>query len=237
MNSYGKDLGCGVDFSDLLAMVNAIPGDFILRFMTSHPKDATEKLFRTMAGCEKCAHHLHLPVQAGNDRVLREMNRGYTAAAYLEKVALARRYMPDLVLTTDIIVGFPGETNEEFEDTLRLVEQVRYDAMFTFIFSPREGTRAAKMPDELTREEKQRNFDRLLETANAISAEKHAAYVGKTLEVLVDGESRDEAYPLSSRTRAGRLVHLKGDKALIGRFVQAKITGSTTWALFGETEE
>ena len=237
VNSYGKDLGCGVDFSDLLAMVNDIPGDFVLRFMTSHPKDATEKLFRTMAACEKCAHHLHLPVQAGNDRVLREMNRGYTAAAYLEKVALARRYMPDMVLTTDIIVGFPGETNEEFEDTLRLVEQVRYDAMFTFIFSPREGTRAAKMPDVLTREDKQRNFDRLLETANAISAEKHAAYVGKTLEVLVDGRGRDAKHPLTSRTRAGRLVHLKGSEALIGRFVKARITGSTTWALVGEAEE
>jgi len=234
VNSYGRDLDGGVDFSDLLRMVNDIPGKFVLRFMTSHPKDATEKLFRTMAECEKCAHHLHLPVQAGNDRVLKEMNRHYDSAAYLEKAALARRYMPDLVLTTDIIVGFPGETNEEFADTLKLVETVGYDAMFTFIFSPRVGTRAYEMPDPLTREEKQVNFDRLIALANRISAEKHAAYVGKTAEVLVDGESRDEKFPLTSRTKEGRLVHLAGSPELIGKFVKVKIVDSTTWALFGE---
>ena len=235
VNSYGKDLDCGVDFSDLLRMVNGIPGKFVLRFMTSHPKDATEKLFRTMAECEKCAHHLHLPVQAGNDRVLKEMNRRYTAQEYLDKVALARKYLPDLVLTTDIIVGFPGETTEEFEDTLHLVETVGYDAMFTFLFSPRVGTRAATLPDPVSREEKQANFDRLLALANGISAEKHAAYVGRTVEVLVDGRSRDGTHPLTSRTKEGRLVHLAGDDGLIGRFVSVKITDSTTWALFGET--
>ncbi len=234
VNSYGRDLDCGTDFSGLLRAVNEVPGDFRIRFMTSHPKDATEKLFRTMAECEKCTHHLHLPVQAGSDRVLREMNRGYTAAQYLEKVALARRWMPDLVLTTDIIVGFPGETDAEFEDTLRLVETVGYDAMYTFIYSPRVGTRAAAMPDPMTREEKQRNFDRLLETANRISAEKHAAYVGTVQEVLVDGRSRDGAHPLTARTRNGRLVHLGGDASLIGQYVNARITDSSTWALFGE---
>ncbi|MCD8002125.1 MAG: tRNA (N6-isopentenyl adenosine(37)-C2)-methylthiotransferase MiaB, partial [Oscillospiraceae bacterium] len=233
VNSYGRDLGGGTDFSDLLRMVNDIPGKFILRFMTSHPKDATEKLFSTMAECEKCAHHIHLPVQAGNDRVLREMNRGYTAAQYLDKVAAARRSMPDLVLTTDIIVGFPGETDAEFADTLALVEQVRYDSMFTFIYSPRVGTRAAAMPDPMTRAEKQRNFDRLLELSNRISGEKHAAYVGKTLEVLVDWENPGEVCPHTSRTKSGRLVHLRGDAAP-GAFVTAKITDSTTWALFGE---
>ncbi|MCD7853554.1 MAG: MiaB/RimO family radical SAM methylthiotransferase, partial [Oscillospiraceae bacterium] len=233
VNSYGRDLGGGTDFSDLLRMVNDIPGKFILRFMTSHPKDATEKLFSTMAECEKCAHHIHLPVQAGNDRVLREMNRGYTAAQYLDKVAAARRSMPDLVLTTDIIVGFPGETDAEFADTLALVEQVRYDSMFTFIYSLRVGTRAAAMPDPMTRAEKQRNFDHLLELSNRISGEKHAAYVGKTLEVLVDGENPGETCPHTSRTKSGRLVHLRGDAAP-GAFVTAKITDSTTWALFGE---
>ena len=236
VNSYGKDLALDVDFADLLRMVNAIEGDFVIRFMTSHPKDATEKLFKAMAECEKCAHHLHLPVQAGNDRVLKAMNRGYTAGQYMEKMNLARQYMPDLVLTTDIIVGFPGETNEEFEDTLRLVEQVRYDAMFTFIYSPRVGTVAAKLPDPLSRGEKQINFDRLLALANAISKEKHDGYVGKTVEVLVDGENENEEYPLTSRTKGGRLVHLKGEKELIGRFVTVKITDSTTWALFGEVE-
>ena len=237
VNSYGRDLGGGADFADLLRRVNDIPGKFILRFMTSHPKDATEKLFKTMAECEKCASHIHLPVQAGNDRVLKAMNRGYTAAQYLDKVALAREYMPDLALTTDIIVGFPGETNEEFEDTLSLVEKVRYDSMFTFIYSPRVGTRAASLPDPMTRAEKQVNFDRLLELANRISGEKHAEYVGKTLEVLVDGENPGEAYPLTSRTRSGRLAHLRGDRALIGHFTRAYITDSATWALFGEAED
>ena len=234
VNSYGKDLGLDVDFSDLIRMINDIPGDFLIRFMTSHPKDATEKLFKTMAECEKCAHQLHLPVQAGNDRILKVMNRGYTSEKYLAQVALARKYMPDLVLTTDIIVGFPNESEEEFEDTIRLVEQVRYDAMFTLIYSKRVGTPAASMPDPYTREDKQRHFDRLTEVANRISGEKHREYEGKTLRVLVDGETGRDEYNLSSRTNGGRLVHLKGDKALIGRFVDVKITASNTWALYGE---
>ena len=234
VNSYGKDLGLDVDFSDLIRMINDIPGEFLIRFMTSHPKDATEKLFKTMAECEKCAHQLHLPVQAGNDRILKVMNRGYTSEKYLAQVALARSYMPDLVLTTDIIVGFPNESEEEFEDTIKLVEQVRYDAMFTFIYSKRVGTPAASMPDPYTREDKQRHFDRLTEVANRISGEKHKEYEGKTLRVLVDGETGRDEYNLSSRTNGGRLVHLKGDKALIGRFVDVKITASNTWALYGE---
>ena len=234
VNSYGRDLGLDVDFSDMIRMINDIPGDFLIRFMTSHPKDATEKLFKTMAECEKCAHQLHLPVQAGNDRILKVMNRGYTCEKYLAQVALARKYMPDLVLTTDIIVGFPNESEEEFEDTIRLVEQVRYDAMFTFIYSKRVGTPAAAMPDPYTREDKQRHFDRLTEVANRISGEKHKEYEGKTLRVLVDGETGRDEYNLSSRTNGGRLVHLKGDKALIGRFVDVKITASNTWALYGE---
>ena len=234
VNSYGKDLGLDVDFSDLIRMINDIPGDVLIRFMTSHPKDATEKLFKTMAQCEKCAHQLHLPVQAGNDRILKVMNRGYTSEKYLAQVELARKYMPDLVLTTDIIVGFPNESEEEFEDTIKLVEQVRYDAMFTFIYSKRVGTPAAAMPDPYTREDKQRHFDRLTEVANRISGEKHKEYEGKTLRVLVDGETGRDEYNLSSRTNGGRLVHLKGDKALIGRFVDVKITASNTWALYGE---
>ena len=237
VNSYGKDLDSGVDFSDLIRMVNDIPGDFLIRFMTSHPKDATEKLFKTMAECEKCAHQLHLPVQAGNDRVLKAMNRGYTRQQYIEKAELARRYMPDLVLTTDIIVGFPGETDEEFEDTLSLVEQVRYEAMFTFIYSPRVGTAAAKLPDPMSRQEKQRNFDRLLELSNRISQEKHDEYLGRTVRVLVDGENGDREYPLSSRTNGGRLVHLKGGPELIGKYVDVRIESSSTWALFGRLAE
>ena len=234
VNSYGKDLDGGVNFAQLLRMINAIPGDFLIRFMTSHPKDATEELFETMAACEKCAHQLHLPVQAGNDRILKSMNRNYSSAQYMAKVELARSYMPDLVLTTDIIVGFPGETEEEFEDTIKLVEAVRYDAMFTFIYSKRVGTPAAAMEDPFTRADKQRHFDRLMEVSNRISAEKHKEYEGKTLRVLVDGETGREEYTLSSRTNGGRLVHLKGDPSLIGQFIDVKIASSNTWALYGE---
>jgi tRNA-2-methylthio-N6-dimethylallyladenosine synthase len=236
VNSYGKDLDTDTDFADLIRMINDIPGEFVIRFMTSHPKDATEKLFRTMAECEKCAHHIHLPVQSGSNRILKAMNRVYTREKYLDQVALARSYMPDLVITTDIIVGFPGETDEDFADTLDLVSRVRYDAMFTFIYSKRVGTPAAEMPDPFTREEKQVHFDKLLELANTISGEKHAEYVGKTVRVLVDGESGDSRYNLTSRTNGGRLVHLKGDSSLIGSFIDVKITDSTTWALFGEKE-
>ena len=236
VNSYGKDLGGGTDFADLIRMINDIPGDFLIRFLRSHPKDATEKLFRTMAECKKCARQLHLPVQSGSDRVLRAMNRGYTSGEYLKKVELARSYMPELVITTDIIVGFPGETDDEFEDTVKLCDAVRYDAMFTFIYSKRVGTPAASMPDAATREDKQRRFDRLLDAANRVSAEKHAEYEGKTVRVLVDGETGKPEYNLSSRTNGGRLVHLRGDPKLIGQFIDVRITSSNTWALYGEVE-
>ncbi len=233
VNSYGKDLENKTDFADLIRMINDIPGDFLIRFMTSHPKDATEKLFKTMAECEKCAHQLHLPVQAGNDRILKAMNRHYTREKYCNQVRLARQYMPDLVLTTDIIVGFPGETDEEFEDTISLCEEIRYDAMFTFIYSKRIGTPAASMPDPFTREDKQKHFDRLTEVANRISGEKHAAYIGSVQRVLIDGETGRDEYNLSARTNGGRLVHLKGDPSLIGQFREVAITGGNTWALYG----
>ena len=236
VNSYGKDLGLGVDFADLIRMINDIPGEFVIRFMTSHPRDATEKLFRTMGECEKCAHHIHLPVQSGSDRILRQMNRHYDRAKYLSEIETARRYMPDIVITTDIIVGFPGETEEDFNETLSLCEEVRYDAMFTFIYSKRVGTPAASMPDPYTREDKQKHFDRLTELANRISGEKHAEYEGRTLRVLIDGETGKTPYNLSARTNGGRLVHLKGDAALIGSFADVKITASNTWALYGELQ-
>ena len=237
VNSYGKDLPEPMDFADLLSAIDEIPGDYYIRFMTSHPKDATEKLFDTMARCSHVAKQLHLPVQSGNSRVLKAMNRGYTREKYLEKLRYARSVMPDLVLTSDIIIGFPGETEAEAMDTVSLVEEVRYDALFTFIYSPRPGTPAAKLPDPATREEKQVWFDKLLEVQNRISAEIHQGYVGKTVRVLVDGESGDERWPLQSRTEGGRLVHLVGDKSAVGQFVQARILDSNTWALFGEIVE
>ena len=236
VNSYGKDLAEPMDFADLLELVNAIPGDFLIRFMTSHPKDATQKLFETMARCEKVCHAIHLPVQCGSDRVLREMNRRYDVKRYLELVDYARKCMPDLTITSDIIVGFPGETEEEFRETLDLLERVRFDSLFTFIYSRREGTRAASMPDPVSRQEKQRWFDQLLQVQNRISREKNAEYVGRTVEVLVDGVSEDPDFDLTGRTRGFKLVHLGGGRELIGRTVEAEITRSSTVALFGKVK-
>ena len=232
VNSYNG--GDGYDFADLLAEIDQIPGDYRIRFMSSHPKDATHKLFDTMARCTHVAKQLHLPVQSGSDRVLREMNRRYTRAQYLELVNYARSVMPGLVITSDIIIGFPGETEEEAMETVSLVDEVGYDALFTFIYSPRPGTKAAQMPDPVSRAEKQKWFDKLLEVQNARSAALHAAYVGKTVRVLCDGESDDADYPIAARTDGNRLVRLKGDASLIGRFVDVRITKSNTWALYGE---
>ena len=234
VNSYGNDLETGYDFADLLAEIDEIPGDYLIRFMSSHPKDATKKLFDVMAASQHVAHQLHLPFQSGNDRVLKEMNRRYTRAQYLDLIRYAKEKMPDLVLTSDVIIGFPGETEAEAMDTVSLVQEVEFDALFTFIYSPRPGTKAAAMPDPATRQEKQKWFDTLLEVQNGISARLHGDYVGKTLRVLIDGESDDAAFPLASRTEGNRLVRLKGDKALIGQFAEVKITGSNTWALYGE---
>ncbi len=234
VNSYGKDLAEPIDFADLLERVNAIPGDFLIRFMTSHPKDATQKLFETMARCEKVAPVLHLPFQAGNDRVLKVMNRRHTREQYLEKIKALKALIPDIVLTSDVIVGFPGETAEEFEDTLRVLEEVRFDALFTFIFSPRQGTPAAEMDDPMPREEKLANFNRLTVLQDQISEEKHAAYVGKTVRCLLDGLSDDERYDLTARTPGNRLVRVVGDKAALGQFRDVKITGANKWSLFGE---
>ncbi|MDE6107987.1 MAG: tRNA (N6-isopentenyl adenosine(37)-C2)-methylthiotransferase MiaB [Oscillospiraceae bacterium] len=235
VNSYGKDLGLDMDFADLLEQINAIPGDFLIRFMTSHPKDASQKLFETMGRCKKIAPVFHLPVQAGNDRVLKAMNRVYDRATYLDKVRRLREQVPDVVITSDIIVGFPGETTAEFEDTLSLVEEVQYDALFTFIYSPREGTPGAKMPDPMPMSEKKANFQRLVDTQNAISAQKHAAYIGKTLRCLVDGLCEEEGFALTARTPGNRLVRVKeGDESLIGTFQDVTITGANTWSLWGE---
>ncbi|MDD3164828.1 MAG: tRNA (N6-isopentenyl adenosine(37)-C2)-methylthiotransferase MiaB [Oscillospiraceae bacterium] len=234
VNSYGKGLDAPIDFSDLLAQVAELPGDFLVRFMTSHPKDATRKLFDVMASHEKIAKHIHLPFQSGNDRVLAAMNRGYTAAQYRALVDYARSVMPDLVLTSDVIVGFPGETTAEFEDTLKLMEAVRYDALFTFLFSPRSGTPAATMPDPVSKEEKQQNFDRLVARQNEISAALRRQDVGKTLRCLIDGRDGEL---LTARTAGGRLVRLPGEDALIGEYCSIFITDANTWSLLGTVAE
>ncbi len=234
VNSYGKDLGIGMDFADLLARIAQLPGDFLIRFMTSHPRDASQKLFDTMARYPKIAKQLHLPFQSGSSRVLKAMNRHYDRETYLEKVRYAKAVMPQLVLTSDVIVGFPGETEEEFEETVSLIQQVHYDSLFTFIFSPRVGTPAAGMDDPTPKAEKSRRFDRLCAVQNAISEEIHTGYIGQELRCLVDGR---EGEKLTARTEGGRLVRFAGEDALIGSFRRLKITGATTWSLVGELAE
>ena len=231
VNSYGKDLEEKMDFADLLKAIAEIPGEFLIRFMTSHPRDAGKKLFDTMAASPKIAKQLHLPFQSGSSRVLKAMNRHYDREKYLEAVRYAKSVMPELVLTSDVIVGFPGETEEEFKETLTLIEEVRYDALFTFIFSPRQGTPAASMEDPTPKEEKNRRFDRLCALQNSISEQIHQSYVGKTMRCLVDGQDKDL---LTARTEGGRLVRFAGDPALIGTYTNLTITGSTTWSLTGQ---
>ena len=235
VNSYGKDLDCGVDFADLLAQIASLDGEFLVRFMTSHPRDASTKLFDTMAQYPKIAKQLHLPFQSGSSRVLKAMNRHYDRETYLSKVEYAKKVMPELVLTSDVIVGFPGETEEDFQETISLIRQARYDALFTFIFSPRPGTPAAKMEDPTPASEKNRRFDELCALQNSISEELHRAYVGKVMRCLVDGQ--EDGNLLTARTEGGRLVRFAGDPALIGSYRNLEITGSTTWSLTGILQE
>ena len=231
VNSYGKDLQDNGDFSDLLADIAALPGEFLIRFMTSHPRDAGKKLFDTMAANPKIAKQLHLPFQSGSSRVLKAMNRHYDREKYLDLIRYAKSVMPDLVLTSDVIVGFPGETEEEFEETISLIEQVHYDSLFTFIFSPRAGTPAASMEDPTSKEEKSRRFDRLCAVQNTISEQIHRNYIGKRLRCLVDGKDKDL---LTARTEGGRLIRFAGEEKLIGTYQDITVTGATTWSLSGE---
>jgi len=232
VNSYGKDLGSERDFADLITAIGELPGDFLIRFTTSHPKDMSLKLIDAMAACPKAAKHLHLPFQSGSDEVLRRMNRGYTRDIYLERVAYAKRKIPGLALTSDVIVGFPGETEADFEDTLSLIRTVEFDNLFTFLYSKREGTPAARMDDPLPHADKLRRFNRLLEVQNAISLRKNEALVGKTLRVLCEGPSRTDKSVLTGHTEGNKVVNFTG-KAAEGQFVRVRIDKAQTWTLTG----
>lgn len=232
VNSYGKDLGSERDFADLITAIGELPGDFLIRFTTSHPKDMSLKLIDAMAACPKAAKHLHLPFQSGSDEVLRRMNRGYTRDIYLERVAYAKRKIPGLALTSDVIVGFPGETESDFEDTLSLIRTVEFDNLFTFLYSKREGTPAARMNDPLPHADKLRRFNRLLEVQNAISLRKNEALVGKTLRVLCEGPSRTDKSVLTGHTEGNKVVNFTG-KAVEGQFVRVRIDKAQTWTLTG----
>ncbi|MDO5141963.1 MAG: tRNA (N6-isopentenyl adenosine(37)-C2)-methylthiotransferase MiaB [Eubacteriales bacterium] len=232
VNSYGKDLALDLDFSDLLRRLNAVPGDFWLRFMTSHPKDASPRLFDAMAECDKVAKQLHLPFQSGSDTILHRMNRGYTAGEYRALIADARAKMPAITLSSDIIVGFPGETEADFEQTLALVEQTEFDLLFTFLYSPRSGTPAASYEDDATPAEKQARFERLLRAQDAIVERKQAAYQGKRLRLLVDGMAKGPDYPFTARTEGNLLVCVRGEGLQIGDFIEAEIEKTTLRCLF-----
>lgn len=234
VNSYSRGTDFGMDFADLLREINDVEGDFGLRFMTSHPKDAGEKLIDTMACCDKVCKALHLPFQSGSDRILAAMNRGYTAEKYMRIIEYAKKQMPDIVLTSDVIVGFPGETEKDFEKTLELVRAVRFEALFMFIYSPREGTRAALLPQTHSKEEIQQRFDRLVKLQNEISCELHRAQHGKILRVLIDGVHRGGDGRLTGRTDGNRLVLITGDESCVGSRRDVRITGSTMSALIGE---
>lgn len=234
VNSYGKDLDNSIDFSDLLRMVNKIDGICRIRFMTSHPKDFGERLINAMKESEKVCHQLHLPFQAGSNKILKEMNRHYTKEEYLEKINAVKKAIPDILLTTDVMVGYPTETEEDFEETLDIIRKVEFDNIFSFIYSQRKGTPAAELDFVLTDEQIKNNFNRLLEVQNEISKKKNEEYVGKILEVLVDGVSKNDKDMLSGRTETSKIVNFAGDKALAGKYVNVKITQAHTWSLNGE---
>lgn len=234
VNSYGKDLDTQIDFSDLMRMVNEIEGVERIRFMTSHPKDLSDKLIQTIAECDKVCKQLHLPFQAGSNKILEQMNRRYTKEEYLEKIRKVKEAIPNISLSTDVIVGFPTETNEDFEETLDVLKKVKYDNIFSFIYSRREGTPAAKLDFVLSDEEIHNNFDRLLEVQNEISLKKNKSYVGKVERILVDGVSKTNPDMLSGRCDSSKIVNFKGDMSLVGKYINVKITEAHTWSLNGE---
>ena len=235
VNSYGRDLDDGIDFPDLLAQICALEGDFRVHFMTSHPKDASRKLIDVMASNDKAAKHFHLPLQSGSDRVLAAMNRRYTIAQYLDILAYMRQKMPDITVTSDIIVGFPGETEEEFAETLEAVRAARCDQLFTFIYSPRTGTPAAEM-EQLPDDVKGERMTRLLATQNEIMLEKNRACIGREYDILVEGVSRGDKTMYAGRTEGGKLVHFPADEglSLTGTMVRVKITAAETYNLWAE---
>ena len=202
--------------------------------MTSHPKDLSDKLIYTIRGCDKVCRQLHLPFQAGSDRVLREMNRHYDKKRYLEIIDKVKREIPGIALTTDVIVGFPTETNEDFRETLDVLRYVRFDSIFSFIYSRREGTPAAKLEPVLSEEEIHRNFNELLELQNGICKEKNLEYVGRVEEVLVDGDSRTDKSMMTGRTDSGKIVNFRAPGLLRGQYVNVRITGARQWSLEGE---
>lgn len=236
VNSYGKDLPQAVSFAELLRRIDEIPGDYILRFMTSHPKDCTFELIDTIAGGRHIAPQLHLPVQSGSSRILKAMNRHYDREQYLSLAAYAREKIPHLTLTTDMIVGFPGETEEDFADTLSLVQEVGYDSMFAFCYSPRPGTTAAEMENQIPHEIKTDRFARLMALQEIIAKERNTHLVGQNMRVLLDGVSSREG-KLTARTPGNLLIEVEAPACFVGTFADITVTESHAWQLKGSLQK
>ena len=236
VNSYGKEFREECDFADLIERICKIDGDYIIRFMSSHPKDATKKLIDTMAKNKHVARQFHLPLQSGSDALLKKMNRRYDMAQYTELIDYMREKMPDIAISTDLIVGFPGETEEDFSATLDAVKKIRYDMLFTFIYSKRTGTPAAAMEDQIPDDIKSERFSRLLSVQEPIAEEINKTYIGKTVRVLCEGASKNNPDKLTGRNDGNKIVIFDGDKSLEGKFVNVKITDAAAFALYGEIE-
>lgn len=234
VNSYGKGLDENITFAELLRKVNEIEGIERIRFMTSHPKDLSDELIYAMRDCEKVCNHIHLPFQAGNNEILRRMNRHYTKEHYLELVEKLRKEIPDIAITTDIIVGFPGESAEDVDDTIDVIKKARFNGAFTFIYSKRTGTPAAIMEDQVPEAEAKKNFNRVLEALNPIIYELNNEKVGKVYKVMADDVSANDESFITGRLEDNSLVHFKGDKSMIGDIFDVRITDCKTFYLIGE---
>lgn len=234
VNSYGKGLEENITFADLLRKVNEIDGIERIRFMTSHPKDLSDDLIYAMRDCDKVCNHIHLPFQAGNNEILRRMNRKYTKEHYLNLVEKIRKEIPDIALTTDIIVGFPGETAEDVDDTIDVIKKAKFNGAFTFIYSKRTGTPAATMDNQVEEKDAKSNFNRVLDALNPIIYDLNCAKVGNTYKVMADDVSANDPSYITGRLEDNSLVHFKGDKSMIGQIFDVKIIDCKTFYLIGE---
>nr|WP_106060513.1 tRNA (N6-isopentenyl adenosine(37)-C2)-methylthiotransferase MiaB [Clostridium vincentii] len=237
VNSYGKGLDEDINFAALLRKVNTIDGLARIRFISSHPKDLTDDVIMAVKECEKACHQIHLPVQSGSDTLLKSMNRHYDRARYLEVMNKIKEEMPDCSISTDFIIGFPGETDKDVEDTISLIKEVQFDSAFTFIYSRRNNTPADKMEDQIPENIKHERFNKVLEAVNASVVNKNKYYEGRVVEVLVEGTSKNDETNLMGRTRDGRLVKYIGDSSNIGTLVNVKINRAQPNSLFGELVE
>ena len=234
VNSYGKDLVDKTDFADLLSELDKTEGDYTIHFMTSHPKDATRKLIDAMADGVHIANHFHLPMQSGSDKVLCAMNRRYDFEKYIGILDYIREKMPGVTITSDIIVGFPGESEEDFEATLNALRRARFDMIYSFIYSPRKGTPAAEMAEQIPDKIKSERFERLLATQNEISLESNKQLEGETLRVLCDGRSKNNSEVFSGRCEGNKIVFFDGDDSLVGKFLNIYVERADTFALYGK---